>query len=268
MSDEGLLCIECGYDLRGLAAEGKCPECGALIEQSRLGSPLAGYDPLKLVRLVDAMDLAIVASSLELLEQATILVWMLIPELGRDFVNHSAVYYAALITAWGSAWLLGTRLTPLTSGKRFALDLSNVLRGSALLYLAFVFVPLPNWRPGPFFHVAGLGAVVAAFIATLCYFLRLLRLGRMLPDARLVQHAPPMMIATIIGVFLSQGYPLFRRGSISGPEYTVLVVVLPVAVIIYRLIIFIHARRRFRQVLDESRNRIKSGAAVTALLER
>lgn len=42
--DSSLLCVSCGYDLRGLPAEGACPECATPIARSLLGDRLAGAD--------------------------------------------------------------------------------------------------------------------------------------------------------------------------------------------------------------------------------
>jgi hypothetical protein len=34
--NEGLACIGCGYNLRGLSHEGRCPECGRAVTDSAL----------------------------------------------------------------------------------------------------------------------------------------------------------------------------------------------------------------------------------------
>jgi hypothetical protein len=39
-----VICLRCGYDLRGLAVTGVCPECGTLIERSLHGNLLAYSD--------------------------------------------------------------------------------------------------------------------------------------------------------------------------------------------------------------------------------
>lgn len=47
----GPLCVQCGYDLRGLPHEGRCPECGASIEAARVERTLSNADPRWLWRL-------------------------------------------------------------------------------------------------------------------------------------------------------------------------------------------------------------------------
>ena len=50
-SPEDLPCIHCGYNLRGLATDGRCPECGALIARSIRGDLLWRADPAWLARV-------------------------------------------------------------------------------------------------------------------------------------------------------------------------------------------------------------------------
>lgn len=43
-NEPALLCMECGYNLRGLPADGNCPECGTLIRHSRRNADLLYAD--------------------------------------------------------------------------------------------------------------------------------------------------------------------------------------------------------------------------------
>ncbi len=45
------LCVHCGYNLRGLPLDGKCPECGEAVRRSLLGDLLKYADPDWLDRL-------------------------------------------------------------------------------------------------------------------------------------------------------------------------------------------------------------------------
>ncbi len=49
---EDLLCSHCGYNLRGLLSEGRCPECGTEVARSLRGDLLAAADPAWLERLI------------------------------------------------------------------------------------------------------------------------------------------------------------------------------------------------------------------------
>lgn len=50
-ADDEVLCIGCGYDVRGLAGDRSCPECGTSIARSQLGDRLAAADPVWLAKI-------------------------------------------------------------------------------------------------------------------------------------------------------------------------------------------------------------------------
>ncbi len=55
--DRDVACASCGYNLRGLAPDGRCPECGAPIANSLRGNTLSSCDPRWLGRLRLGADL-------------------------------------------------------------------------------------------------------------------------------------------------------------------------------------------------------------------
>lgn len=50
-TSEGCLCLNCGYDLAGLSAEDRCPECGSPVERSLRGAMLIYSSPEYLKKL-------------------------------------------------------------------------------------------------------------------------------------------------------------------------------------------------------------------------
>lgn len=56
-SPEDLPCIHCGYNLRGLAPDGRCPECGTSIARSIHGDLLSAADPAWLTRVSQGLTL-------------------------------------------------------------------------------------------------------------------------------------------------------------------------------------------------------------------
>ncbi len=57
-SPERILCIGCGYDLRGLGDDRACPECGIPVARSNLGDRLAGADPAWLRKITLGQTIA------------------------------------------------------------------------------------------------------------------------------------------------------------------------------------------------------------------
>ena len=54
---EDVACIQCGYNLRGLATDGRCPECNAEVSRSNRGDLLKFSDPQWLGRVLLGADL-------------------------------------------------------------------------------------------------------------------------------------------------------------------------------------------------------------------
>lgn len=80
MSNDAIFCIGCGYDLRSLPVDGRCPECGRAIAASVGGRRLAAADPQWLTRL--AIGQSVVAWGLHV---ALVGFWLM-PLLGILFV--------------------------------------------------------------------------------------------------------------------------------------------------------------------------------------
>jgi hypothetical protein len=51
--DRDIACLSCGYNLRGLAPNGSCPECGRAIADSLRGGRLPFADPLWIDRVAN-----------------------------------------------------------------------------------------------------------------------------------------------------------------------------------------------------------------------
>src|SRR5215208_5925253 len=57
-------CVRCGYNLRTLGREGKCPECGASVAASLVRGPFGGAGRKWMMRVAVGLGLLVVASGL------------------------------------------------------------------------------------------------------------------------------------------------------------------------------------------------------------
>ncbi len=89
-----LQCISCGYQLRGLGGDGKCPECGLNIELSRRGARFDFHpsEPRRVVRLLWALAAVDVVGLFLLLPACG---WF----VGQAGGNPSIVLHVALVGA-------------------------------------------------------------------------------------------------------------------------------------------------------------------------
>src|SRR5512145_2761759 len=54
--DMDVQCVSCGYNLRGLLPEGRCPECGTAVGRSTRGDFLRFCDPTWVEKLASGMN--------------------------------------------------------------------------------------------------------------------------------------------------------------------------------------------------------------------
>jgi hypothetical protein len=101
--DSDLPCVGCGYNLRGLAADGRCPECALPVERSRLG---------------DRLDVSNVR-------------WLRTTHRGLSLVQWGgAAMLASVAAVW--VWSAGGLLLSLRGSARVTLPMM-ILRASAIL---------------------------------------------------------------------------------------------------------------------------------------
>ncbi len=109
MDDEGRLagdlpCLCCGYNLRGLPAESRCPECGAAVGRSVYGNKLAYCEPSWLTAVARGTNLLVYALILRIV--FNIVSMVIFVALGMGGAYSAAVGYAF----WGASILLGVIL--------------------------------------------------------------------------------------------------------------------------------------------------------------
>jgi len=119
---QDVLCVSCGYNLRGLSADGDCPECGAAIRGSLRGNLLPFSHPRYIGRLARGASLAYCGY---LLIAASIVLgfgwgpWRFLTPLCR--VAFYLWAYGVMGVLLGGVWLLTSpdlRESPETPGRR------------------------------------------------------------------------------------------------------------------------------------------------------
>ena len=135
-------CVHCGYNLRGLATDGRCPECGALIAPSLRNDLLSVADSGWLSRVHRGLTL-IYAVFVTFLPSSTVLVVVGIPVIRAGSATPTRtvilVLFAALPIAAGISLLLGifwlTTADPRLSLAEQPIVLRRVVRGAAIAAL-------------------------------------------------------------------------------------------------------------------------------------
>ncbi len=229
--NEGLadyaLCVKYGYNLRGLRADGHCPECGTPVAQSAHGDRLAGADPAWLARICRGQVYIAVGSVLApMLPPVT---GMLLRSAGAATPGFRHVLTWTLCGAALVVVLIGvvrlTTLDPRLSLTRQPLGLRKLSRGAALVTLLCIagevgLVLLPSAAPRPV--QAALDWAAPAFLACtiVVVTLYLARLAERVPDQQLARRtsraAWGFMVCLPGPVVLGLGY--WARSVLTGPR--------------------------------------------------
>ncbi|MCP4247216.1 MAG: hypothetical protein GY778_09225 [bacterium] len=194
-------CAHCGYNLRGLTADGRCPECNTPIGRSIHGNLLAFADPTWLTTLRRGVRVKLWNI---LLTVATVLVAIV---LQRMSVPGVAMIIVGIPVAAVGLWatFLFTSQEPRISLNEDTVSLRRIVRGCALLAM---FEPLraleDRLSGGPWVVlVVVLGiAMVAGLVQAFGEFVYLRRFARRIPDERLEHSTTAVMWGMVVGLTL------------------------------------------------------------------
>lgn len=183
-------CVRCGYNLRGLPSDGKCPECGTPIGRSHRGNILAAADSSWLAGLCRGLMLVVAAVGIHI---AGIVLgiggFFGIAELADREEMIEAVHLGVSAVLLFSGVLFLTRLDPRLTLAENPVVLRKVSRGiaAAALFPYILTLSLVPLAPGALQLAGGLEwSLTALFIAAIVSAsLYLGRLAERIPDDEL-----------------------------------------------------------------------------------
>ena len=211
---EDLLCFRCGYNLRGLAPPGCCPECGSPVTRSMQGDLLSAADPKWLARVLRGQLYIVVGCALYLsniLMAIAFEILMVIafemassygfPDAYLNLSGFKAMVSRILFPVSLALVLVGvvgvTSLDPRLSLTEQQIGLRRIARGAAIT--ALVIMLLQNAVRFGDFGGAAVAAILSSVlrwtfrvvlslvVVALTYYLA--RLAERIPDPRLTQRA-------------------------------------------------------------------------------
>lgn len=272
-----MTCGTCGYNLRGLSPDGRCPECGHPIEESRYDPRLAAADPRWLRAIRTGVTMLLVS---ELASTTTKL-------LGRT-ITFADSYYYALLVLWfigGTLYSLGSWIVawrdracpPMFDPRR----LRRVVRVCAAVeWTAMLVMTLDSFTRRLPAHLAVLALVVmiCCLPGTACMFLLLRRFARRIPapalawaSAGLLWFVPIVAMLrlgqnTVYAVLLAAGHPnpTAMYESTSGHAIHMTLTVAGWIGLGASVVVFFWFRRRLSAILSQARKAAKERLRATA----
>jgi hypothetical protein len=253
-----LPCVACGYDLRGLDVNGRCPECGVPIAETIGGQLLASADPL----WVHRVSLGVTAAYITTLAWLGLVGWGYLARPGApfDWIYHSLSGTAQILIHGGDllgVWLFTTpEPSPLRTGP--VASTRRLLRTFVVAEFALRVAP-PHHPSDHWFVVSTVLGTLLPAVMALLFYRHLRALAERMLDVGLVSHATILQwvapaSAVLIGV-LPWLDPIASLIGIRSPDVPPELAPLGWwAVGIYAVIVLAQARSRFRATTLEARD--------------
>jgi hypothetical protein len=173
--DADVPCLRCGYNLRGLTADGQCPECGHLVhvsvlawEEDRRGRPgLDASDPRWIRELSEGATLSLFVFALMLV--LAFGPWWMYEWRSIQRRWTLGIACTMWVLSWVAAWKLTTRERPRPMTAQRA---QWTLRISATgwLLMPFIFGWMPRYNAGWEWAVPVLGTILCGIVAGGAWF--------------------------------------------------------------------------------------------------
>jgi len=219
-------CIHCGYNLRGLEAAGRCPECGSGITDSTRGDLLKYADPkwLERLRFGTSLKLWNIGIMIVLGLAAGFLVIFGVPQIVLIVVNIVGGMLGLLAT------VAITSQEPRITLQEDSITLRKVIRACA--FAAFLNQFLSLMHVGGFVGVIIIGLnIVCGLLGVVVVFGELIYFRRFafrIPDERLAKSTKSLMwllpfgigVFAVLGVVATLARPTAGATAPPGPAFT------------------------------------------------
>lgn len=268
-----LACRQCGYNLRTLSKEAKCPECGTSVEQSWRGEWLLYSDPAWLERIATGLKWLVSATLLWLLSipvsaAAVAVANALSPGTRGMVFNISSVInrVIALAAVIGCAYGLWEFTKPEPNRLRSAsdLDLRRFVRASAGASLATIGIGFfwPAWGAIAFVLRIGIACALLCTAGGVLLYLR--ELAMRIPDEKEAQATRIILVGLVIGMCFTVPGALGQLSLTSFDCITALGACVDFVVLAAFLFMLNRLRRAFSDIADEERRRQGADNALAA----
>lgn len=198
---QDVACVHCGYNLRGLTADGRCPECNSPVGRSIHGNLLAFADPAWLGTLQLGVRVKLWNILIMLAAAAIAIV------LGLVGAPTQALVITALPAAVVGLWatILLTTQEPRISLSEDTVSLRRIVRVCALLAMLEPLRELEDRLSGGarvILVIVLIASVIAGLVQAFGEFVYLRRFARRIPDERLERSTTTVMWGVVVGLTL------------------------------------------------------------------
>jgi hypothetical protein len=189
--EENIPCLRCGYNLRTLASDSRCPECSTSIASSLDPNLLRCADPSWTSILALSLALLLVAGAIEVAE---VILYAMVEQFeaaaAGNLLSLTPTEFAHPLF-WIAAFILGA---PDPGAPARRISLRRVLRVSAVLTLISALLPVIDFFDFTELPIEGF----LGFVTTTLIFCYLLQLARRTDSRRLVLFARISIVVVII----------------------------------------------------------------------
>jgi hypothetical protein len=234
--EENLPCLRCGYNLRTLSPDSRCPECSTPIALSRDPSLLRYADPAWTYGLRVALGLMIFSASIQVAYLLAVLLLLRTQELWMFATLLVKTYQFVAPLFWVGVYLLGLP-NPLATCHPRRFSLRRAMRIAAVLNLVWSILLDFKIGPMPVDQLLDL-------VGTALMFLYLLQIALRSGIPHLIRHTCIAMAVVILTDFLNITIDVFVDSDPDKLSFVMLVFVPVFSYLVFVLHLFRRALRK------------------------